>query len=349
MNTAPRPRQRPPLALVAGVLLVHALLLGPPPPIAAPARPPLAAPVLVRTVQPPAPQPIAAPPAPPLALTPAAAPRSTLAVPAPRPKPAAKPAPARSTVAAAAPVARVAVSEQAPASSATVTTRPDAAPPSSAPTAPVQLAESATLDYRVSGTARGLPFEAEAQLVWRREAARYQAEWVVRLPLLGQRVQRSAGAVTRAGLAPERYAEQARGERAAHFDAEGGRIRFSANTPDAALQPGAQDRLTVSLQLGGLIAAAPERYPPGSSLTLQTAGVREAEPWRWDVQEDETLHIDGQALPCTKLVRHPRKDYDTRVELWLARTLDYLPARLRVTQANGDVADQQLQALPDRR
>jgi hypothetical protein len=48
-------------------------------------------------------------------------------------------------------------------------------------------------------------------------------------------------------------------------------------------------------------------------------------------------------------VRHPRKEYDTRVELWLARTLDYLPARLRITQANGDVADQQLKSLPEGR
>ena len=152
-----------------------------------------------------------------------------------------------------------------------------------------------------------------------------------------------------AGLAPERYAERARSERAAHFDPAGGRIRFSANTPDAAWQAGAQDRLSVSLQLGGLLAAAPRRYPPGSSITLHTAGVRDAEAWTWDVQADETLHIDGHALPTARLVRHPRKDYDTRVELWLARTLDYLPARLRITQANGDVADQQLKSLPEGR
>ena len=105
----------------------------------------------------------------------------------------------------------------------------------------------------------------------------------------------------------------------------------------------------MSLQLGGLLAAAPKRYPPGSSITLHTAGVRDAEAWTWDVQADETLHIDGHALPTARLVRHPRKEYDTRVELWLARTLDYLPARLRITQANGDVADQQLKSLPEGR
>ena len=171
----------------------------------------------------------------------------------------------------------------------------------------------------------------------------------MRLPLVGARTQRSEGALTPAGLAPERYAEQARGERAAHFDAAGGRIRFSANTPDATLEPGAQDRLSVSLQLAGLLAAAPARYPPGSVITLQTTGVREAGPWRWEVHEDETLQIDGQAVPCAKLVRQPRGEYDTRIELWLARTLGHLPARLRVIQAGGDVADQVLRTLPAER
>ena len=151
---------------------------------------------------------------------------------------------------------------------------------------------------------------------------------------------------TAAGLAPERYAERARGERAAHFDADGGRIRFSANRPDAALESGAQDRLSGVLQLGGLIAADPGRYPPGSQLSLQTAGVREADPWRWQVLDDEVLHIDGQQVPCVRLLRAPRHDWDTRIDLWLARPLGYLPARLRVTQAGGDVADQQLSRLP---
>ena len=112
------------------------------------------------------------------------------------------------------------------------------------------------------------------------------------------------------------------------------------------LESGAQDRLSSVLQLGGLIAADPGRYPPGSQLSLQTAGVREADPWRWQVLDDEVLHIDGQQVPCVRLLRAPRHDWDTRIELWLARPLDYLPVRLRVTQAGGDVADQQLSRLP---
>jgi hypothetical protein len=58
----------------------------------------------------------------------------------------------------------------------------------------------------------------------------------------------------------------------------------------------------------------------------------------------------GRQVPCVrKLVRATarRRTGTTRIELWLARTLGHLPARLRVIQAGGDVADQQsVRTLP---
>ena len=360
-----RPPLRPPWTLLAAVVLAHALLLGPAPPRpAAPSLRPapavqlrLVAPTPVATAAPPPVTPAAQPPRPATARAPArAVPRPNAGQPTPAPalvrtglaRPAAGPpraAPGARAGAVAAEPAPPTAPAASPAHDAPSAAMPPAAGADASPAA-AQLPPSATLDYRVSGSTRGLAFEAEAQLRWRRDGARYEAEWRVRLPLLGERTQRSEGALGAAGLAPERYAEQARGERAAHFDQGGGRIRFSANTPDAALQPGAQDRLSVSLQLGGLIAAAPDRYPPGRTISLQTAGVRDAEAWHWDVLADEALPIDGREVPCVKLVRQPRRDYDTRVELWLARPYAYLPARLRVTQANGDSVDQWLRALP---
>jgi hypothetical protein len=219
--------------------------------------------------------------------------------------------------------------------------------PSSAQPAPVRVPDSATLDYQVSGKVRGLSYGADAQLQWRREGGRYEAVWSIGLPLLGTRTQRSEGRLTAAGLAPERYVERFRGELAAHFDAEDRRIRFDSKRPDATLESGAQDRLSITLQLASLLAAAPERYPPGARITLQVAGVRVAEPWTWDVLPDATLTVAGREIPCARLLRQPREGNDLRVELWLARTLDYLPARLNLTQANGDVANQQLRSFDE--
>lgn len=211
--------------------------------------------------------------------------------------------------------------------------------------APVRVPASATLNYQVTGRIRGFSYDASAQLQWRKQGERYDAVWSIGLPLLGTQTQHSEGRITEAGLAPERYVEKWRKERAATFDAEGQRIHYTNDRPDAVLESSAQDRLSITLQLAALLAAAPERYPPGARITLQTSGVRDAEPWTWDVLADQSLPVAGQGVPCARLVRQPRMENDLGVELWLARTLDYLPVRLILKQPNGDVADQQLQTI----
>jgi len=212
---------------------------------------------------------------------------------------------------------------------------------------PVAIPAAASLVYTVSGTSRGLAYEAQSHLHWRPMDGRYEAEWRTQ----GDSTQRfrrwhSQGLLTGTGLAPQRFAETTRSERAAHFDAEGGRIRFSANTPDADWAPGGQDRLSVVLQLAGMLAAAPERYPAGSTIALQTANAREATASTWTVQESEALEIHGQTIPCTVLVNRPDRPYEPVTTLWLAKPLGYLPARLRNTYAQGDTQEHRLQNLP---
>ncbi len=51
-------------------------------------------------------------------------------------------------------------------------------------------------------------------------------------------------------------------------------------------------------------------------------------------------------MRARQVKRLPRKEFDSTVEMWLAPILQHLPVRLRVTQANGDVADQQLSRMP---
>ena len=104
---------------------------------------------------------------------------------------------------------------------------------------------------------------------------------------------------------------------------------------------GAQDRLSVLLQLGALVASEPERFGPGTTLTVQTVGPREADLWLFTFEGRESLTLPGGTLEGIKLVRNPRKPYDQRVEIWLAPALGYLPARIRITETNGDAMDQQ--------
>jgi hypothetical protein len=44
-------------------------------------------------------------------------------------------------------------------------------------------------------------------------------------------------------------------------------------------------------------------------------------------------------MEATKLLRENSADYGVRVEVWLAPALEYLPARIRLTQSNGDEVD----------
>ena len=211
---------------------------------------------------------------------------------------------------------------------------------------PAQPPASAQLDYSVEGQSKGLNYSASGSLDWRNDGQGYSVRMEIRMFLLGSRVQTSQGAVVANGLAPERFADKRRSERAAHFDQKDLRIRFSNNAPDAELLPGAQDRLSVFMQLAGLLNARPEAYPPGQVIALPVAGTSDSEVWRFQMQGLESLDLPAGSLIARHLVREPREARDTRVDIWLAPSLGHLPVRIRLAQDNGDVVDQRLSQLP---
>jgi len=49
---------------------------------------------------------------------------------------------------------------------------------------------------------------------------------------------------------------------------------------------------------------------------------------------------DKRPLPTLKLHRVLQKETDTAGEVWLAPSLQYLPARIKLTDAKGNVVDQ---------
>ena len=59
----------------------------------------------------------------------------------------------------------------------------------------------------------------------------------------------------------------------------------------------------------------------------------------------ETIRVKGEDVSTVKLMRAPAKEFDSKVELWYAPSMGYLPVRIRLTQANGDFADMQLRAM----
>lgn len=187
-----------------------------------------------------------------------------------------------------------------------------------------------------------MDYHASAQLDWLQDGEAYRASMVVSAFGLGERSMASRGQITGDGLAPTRFLDKSRSERAAHFQPDKGKITFSANSPDVPWQPGAQDRVSVFVQLASLLAGDPAKYPVGSSVSLYTVGPTAADTWTFVVEAEEKLNLPAGEFSAVKLTRKPQRDYDQTVDVWLAPAIGWLPVRTRITQQNGDFVDQQL-------
>ena len=189
------------------------------------------------------------------------------------------------------------------------------------------------------GESNKFPFRVSGELVWRQDGLGYDARLTMSAFVLSW-VYTSRGELGAQGLLPLRYSEKQRSEVAAHFERDKGRISFSANTPAVPLLTGAQDFLSVMLQLASVIGGEPARYPVATAITVQVAGPRDAEVWLFTVEREETLRLPGGEQGTLKLVRHPRRQFDQEVAIWLAPAMNWLPVRLRITEHNGDYLDQ---------
>lgn len=203
-----------------------------------------------------------------------------------------------------------------------------------------QLPQSARLFYDIKGETKRIPISAKGELHWRQDGKTYDAKLEISIFLLGSRIQTSKGLVTAQGLEPVRFGDKVRSEVAAHFERGKGKVTYSANTPDEALQPGAQDQLSIFFQLAGLLAANAEQYPAGSNLRFQAVGPRSSETWVFKVDAPDFVTLPGGKVRAIRLSKDPVSEYDSRAELWLAPDMEYLPVRIRLTQANGDMVDQ---------
>ena len=201
------------------------------------------------------------------------------------------------------------------------------------------------LKYQVLGMSKQMNYSAWAEFSWQHDGQRYDSKLEVGAFLLGSRSQTSQGMLGAEGLMPQRFGDKFRTEVASHFQRDKGVISFSNNAPEVSMLKGAQDRLSVVMQIAALLSAEPDRYPVGTMLSFQTVATRDAEVWLFLVEKAETLQLPYGDVPTIKINRKPRKEFDQTIELWFAPSIDYLPVRLRVTNANGDFVDQQLRKV----
>lgn len=213
----------------------------------------------------------------------------------------------------------------------------------SAGEAPVQIPRSAHVTYKATGTVRGVPVDVPSRLVWRHDGTFYESNWIFYHVKAGEKSHYSNGLITPQGLAPLQASYRSPERQEMRFDHEGERLELKPELAEWKMPPGTQDRLSLIVQLSSLLAAEPERYPPGSSITLPLASANPPSVHEWSFvvgQEEQMVEgMSGKPLRTVHLVHEPTQDGDTRMELWLAPALEYLPAHVRIIEPDGDSVD----------
>jgi hypothetical protein len=185
------------------------------------------------------------------------------------------------------------------------------------------------------------PYTGTAELVWQRDGDAYVTQLFIRKFGLNLQTWTSKGTVTAQGLAPDAFVSKRIGasETTARFLRPQSQIKFSANTPDAVLQVGAQDQLSVFMQLAGLLAAEPQQWSTGKTITFQAVGDRYAEEWTFEASAQESVKLTSGTVPSTKFTHAPTAERSQKLELWYSPSAGYLPLRIRITESNGDFLD----------
>ena len=209
------------------------------------------------------------------------------------------------------------------------------------------LPANASLSYDVKGQAKGLNYSASGTLGWTQSGNTYVADLEISALFLGSFQRTSAGQITPQGLVPQRYTTRRRSkEKSATFDYNAGVIHYSVKTPDAPLQPGMQDQLSVMLQLAGLLNAREQRLE-GDVISVPVSSETGAEVWHFEIGPLESLYLPAGEVNARRLIRQARKPNDKTVEVWLAPNLGRLPVRMRLTEPDGDFMDISLDDMPE--
>jgi len=110
------------------------------------------------------------------------------------------------------------------------------------------------------------------------------------------------------------------------------------------LHSGAQDQLSLLFQLAWLMNQDPVR--PEVLWTLPVLSAAGVEPWRMLVRSMETIQTPAGSLQAWKIERQTSAPNESRLSLWLAERLHFLPARILLQEPDGDWADQRLKQWP---
>lgn len=229
----------------------------------------------------------------------------------------------------------------------------DAAPQEAAPAPPryqVSLPPSAELYMDVARTdAKGVSWAGQSVIGWRHGGGAYSMSLVASITILVEikLVElASEGAIGDDGIVPRSMTEKRRNRArtATHFDAQQGRISFSASANSHPMLPGAQDKATFPMQLAGIARADPAQLAAGVEMLVGED--KEANLYRFVVVGQEEIETRLGKLATWRLARPPLPgSYNSRLDVWLAPGHQWYPVQLRSSEANGAVTTQTISKI----
>lgn len=217
--------------------------------------------------------------------------------------------------------------------------------------------QATRIRYKLKGNYRG-EVHGKAEVEWLRQGLHYQVHVDLDVALVFSRRVSSDGQITASGLAPRHFVEEVK---ASMFSLRKQRIEFGdeevtlANGSRVPTRAGLQDEASQFVQLTYEFIRHPERLQAGQTVTLPLVRVRskKLEPFVYDVMPAEEIQTPMGPVQAFRLAPRPdpSRNSDWILELWFSPQLEYLPVRLRMSNADpakNIYADLVIERLPER-
>ena len=185
------------------------------------------------------------------------------------------------------------------------------------------------------------------EIKWIADNSGYSLSITIPYVFVGPFVFESKGKIDAYGLAPSLYWAQ-RGKNPPRFsrferNAQGGPVMFFSEKMDFSppIPPGTQDRFSLIFQFASLLNGDDKIDEAGTIRSIPVASFDMIEPWQFksygELVSDAVPSMGVTTLRHYELLDRPSNKFKRRVDLWLVRDLEWLPGRIRTTEANGRV------------
>lgn len=213
----------------------------------------------------------------------------------------------------------------------------------------ISLPPSADLQYKIKAQQSGLTIDGTAQVQWQAGNGKFSVTSESRASIFGKVLEaKSVGDVDHFGLAPLTFNDKRfrKDPTTTTFDRQNKTISFSVSDVTYPIKGGEQDRNSVIWQLIAVARAAEARFKPDSEWRFFVAGQRDAEPWLFKVVSREKIRTALGEVSAVHVVRAPPPDAKgQQLDIWLAPSLEWYPARLRFTDPDGEFIEQTLESI----